>query len=90
MNEPLFNEAAQVRADQRRQRAAQGVSSQPESPVEVGPATRHAVAFAAAVLVNLAVLGTLQWTAANARYAPAGEVVITQLEATTSLQLANN
>jgi hypothetical protein len=49
---------------------------------------RHLLALAAAVVVNLAVLGTLQLTAAHARYAPPGEVVITQLETSTEARVA--
>jgi hypothetical protein len=51
---------------------------------------RHLLAATAAIVVNLAVLGTLQWTAANARYAPPGEVLITQLEVPVEAQVAQN
>jgi hypothetical protein len=79
MNERLLVEAARSPASQ----------ALPTAP-ELRPAARHALAFAAALLVNVALLGTLQWTAANARYAPGGEVVITQLESPVSPQLAKN
>jgi hypothetical protein len=49
---------------------------------------RHLLALAAAIVVNVAVLATLQWTAGNAGYAPPGEVVITQLEVPVDAQVA--
>lgn len=88
MNEQLFNEAAQIRIDELHRSHVQSTGLQLAS-LETGPRTRHVVAFAAAVLVNLAVLGTLQWTASNARYTPAGEVVITELQIPAP-QLAKN
>ena len=60
------------------------------SKIESSPLARHLLALTAAIVVNLAVLGTLQWTAANARYAPPGEVVITQLDAPVAVRVAQN
>ena len=89
MNEHLFNEAAQIRSDRQHSKASWSLRSQLPS-IDAGPMTRHVVAFAAAALVNLAVLGLLQWTAGQARYTPTGEVVITELDAPESARLAKN
>lgn len=51
---------------------------------------RHLLAATAAIVANLAVLGAMQWTAANARYAPPGEVLITQLGVPVEAQIAQN
>jgi hypothetical protein len=58
--------------------------------VDSSPATRQVLAFAAAIVVNLLVLGTLQLSAARAAYVPPGEVVITQLETPPELRVARN
>ena len=58
------------------------------SKIDSSTLARQVVALTAAIAVNVAVLGTLQWTAANARYAPTGEVVITQLETPAEVRLA--
>jgi hypothetical protein len=58
------------------------------SKVGSSPLARRLVTFTAAVLVNLAVLGTLQHSAETARYAPPGEVVITQLDPPPEVRLA--
>ena len=89
MHERLSNEAAQIRSDQLHPNTPQSLRPQLPS-IEAGPATRHAIALAGAALVNLAVLGLLQWTAGNARYTPTGEVVITQLNAPEPARLAKN
>jgi hypothetical protein len=51
---------------------------------------RNVVAFAAALAVNLGVLGTLQWSATSAAYTPRGEVVITQLDSEPEVRMASN
>ncbi len=56
--------------------------------IDSSPLARQVVVLATAIAVNVAALGTLQWTAANARYAPAGEVVITQLETSVEVRVA--
>jgi hypothetical protein len=58
------------------------------SKIDSSTLARQALTLAAAIAVNVAVLGTLQWTAANARYVPAGEVVITQLKTPVEVQVA--
>jgi hypothetical protein len=58
--------------------------------VDSSPVARHVLALVAAVAVNLAVLGMLQWTAAEARYAPPGEVMVTQLESAAEVRVARN
>jgi hypothetical protein len=60
------------------------------SKIDSSPLTRHLLAFTAAIVVNLAVLGTLQWSAANSVYVPPGEVVITQLESPVEVRVAQN
>jgi hypothetical protein len=60
------------------------------SKVEESTLARHVLAFSAALAVNLAVLATLQRSAATAGYAPPGEVVITQLEALVEVRVAQN
>jgi len=51
---------------------------------------RQLLALAAAIAVNLTALGILQLSAAGARYTPAGEVVITQLDPPVELRVAQN
>ena len=58
--------------------------------VEAQPTTRHVAAFVAALLVNVAVLGTLEWSAYSARPVPHGQVVITQLDDSSVQRLAHN
>jgi hypothetical protein len=58
--------------------------------VDSSPAARQLLAFAAAIAVNLLVLGTLQLSASRAAYAPAGEVLITQLESPIEVRVASN
>ena len=58
------------------------------SKIETSTLARHLLALAAAIVVNVAVLGALQWTAGNAGYTPPGEVVITQLEVPVEAQVA--
>jgi len=58
--------------------------------VDVSPVLRQVLAFAAAILVNLVVFATLQGSAEAARYAPPGEVVITQLESPVDVRFARN
>lgn len=58
------------------------------SKVDSSTLARQVVVFATAIAVNVAVLGALQWTAGNARYAPAGKVVITQLETSVEVHVA--
>lgn len=86
MNEQLFIDAAKIRANRSSSRAL----TRRAGNADIGPRGRQALAFAAALLVNVAVLGTLQWSAANARYLPKGEVLITQLDNPPQIQLAKN
>jgi hypothetical protein len=58
--------------------------------VDSSPAVRHVLAFAAAIVVNLVVLGTLQWSAVSAAYTPPGEVLVTQLESSPEVRVARN
>lgn len=81
MNELLFTPAVQAPAH------LAGVIAR---SVESSRTARHVLAFAAAIVVNLLVLGALQWTAASAAYAPPGEVLITQLESSSEARVARN
>jgi hypothetical protein len=81
MNELLFTSAVDAPAH------LAGVIAR---KVDSSPAARHVLAFAAAIVVNLIVLGTLQWSAVSAAYAPAGEVLITQLESPPEVRVASN
>jgi hypothetical protein len=58
------------------------------SKIDSSTLARQVIALAVAIAVNVAVLGTLQRTAANARYTPAGEVVITQLDTPVEVRVA--
>jgi hypothetical protein len=84
--EPIMNELLLTPAVE----APAHLASVIASKVDSSPLARHFLAFTAAIVVNLAVLGTLQWSAADARYAPPGEVVITQLETPAAWRVARN
>jgi hypothetical protein len=91
MYESLFIDIAQIRADRRARRESRGVTITPTtSALDFSPTARHVLAFLAALLVNLAVLGTLELSADAARPLPAGEVVVTQLDELGPVRMARN
>ena len=91
MDENLFNVAAALRADSKRAPATK-VAAAEVGRSEAGSdrRARQALAFMAALLVNAAVIGVLQWSAAAARPVPGGEVVITQLDSDLEVRVARN
>jgi hypothetical protein len=91
MDENLFNVAAKLQADRVR---AVGTVLTSVGELDVGAATsrwtRHLLAFGAALLVNAAVIGGLEWSTYAARPVPEGQVVITQLDSELEVRVARN
>lgn len=90
MDENLFNVAAKLKADRKRVERSGPVIGGDVKVDVTGRRARQLAAFGAALLVNAAVLGLLQWSAYTARPVPAGQVVITQLDTDLETRVASN
>src|SRR5688572_1128885 len=90
MDENLFNVAAKLQADRRRfERQVAAVGKSVGAAAEVSSLTRQLLALGAALLINAAVLGSVQWSAYSARPVPQGQVIITELD-TAEVRVASN